>query len=227
MASRYSLVDYDSDEERARHPNGPPPENLLSACMFMVHLLDTARLNYAVMGGFGLVIRGSPRPTNDVDIAVEARMANLWQLVEPQARLIIPNTRNIEGIMRIFVRTGPGHDQCHTQVNIEVDLVLCGALGTPSSLVGHRQTLTVTSRTGPIQVAGLELYYAMRGKLRVAASRAAQRDVSDVRWIIDTFPAQVQAFRARLDPTECDQFLEHFTGAQKARMAQVLGRTVT
>jgi hypothetical protein len=86
MASRYSLVDYDSDEERIQHPNVPPTENLMSACMFVVGLLQTSRMNYAVMGGFGLRLRGSPRPTTDVDIAVEARMAQLWQVVEPQTR---------------------------------------------------------------------------------------------------------------------------------------------
>jgi hypothetical protein len=43
-------------------------------------------------------------------------------------RLIIPNTRTIDGIMRIFVRTGPGYDQCQMSLNIEVDLILCGML---------------------------------------------------------------------------------------------------
>jgi hypothetical protein len=43
-------------------------------------------------------------------------------------RLIIPNTRTIDGTMRIIVRTGPGYDQCEMPLNVEVDLILCGAL---------------------------------------------------------------------------------------------------
>jgi hypothetical protein len=41
-------------------------------------------------------------------------------------RLIIPDTRMIEAIMKVFVRTGPGQDQCQEVRNIELDLILCG-----------------------------------------------------------------------------------------------------
>jgi len=145
MADRYSLVNYDSDEELAKHPNGPPMENLMSACIHIVELLRSANLNFAVMGGFGLRLRGSPRPTRDIDVAVEARMAQLWPLVEPQtrcdltdqksletfeiadeSRLTIPNTKMIEGVMKIFVKTGPEYDHCVKSMRIEVDLIICG-----------------------------------------------------------------------------------------------------
>jgi hypothetical protein len=86
MASKYSLINYDSDEDRAQNPNAPPRENLLSACLFVFDILQRSNINHAVMGGFGLNLRGSPRPTRDVDVAVEARMAQLWPVVEPQSR---------------------------------------------------------------------------------------------------------------------------------------------
>ena len=88
MASRYNVADYDSDEERAQNPNAPPPPNLMSACRFVMSLLQASNMNYAVMGGFGLLLRGSLRLTRDVDIAVEAPMGQLWPIVEPQARHI-------------------------------------------------------------------------------------------------------------------------------------------
>ncbi len=39
---------------------------------------------------------------------------------------MIPDVRTIEGIFKMFVRTGSGHDCCSTYFEVEVDLVMPG-----------------------------------------------------------------------------------------------------
>lgn len=41
---------------------------------------------------------------------------------------MIPNTKLISGVFKMFVKTGPGYDDCPTYHEIEVDLVLTGLL---------------------------------------------------------------------------------------------------
>lgn len=46
------------------------------------------------------------------------------------SRLRIPDKRTIEGVIRVFVRTGPsvGDEACATDVDVGVDLKVAGAL---------------------------------------------------------------------------------------------------
>ncbi|PGH03199.1 hypothetical protein GX51_04234 [Blastomyces parvus] len=59
---------------------------------------------------------GGMRNTRDIDIAFQApgRMRDLWRVVEPEPRLVIPNTKLLSNMMKIFVLTGPGYDNCPT-----------------------------------------------------------------------------------------------------------------
>jgi hypothetical protein len=86
MASRYNLVDYDS-EEAERYPV-VPLANLLSATVFMATLFDQAGIPYGVMGGFAVKLMGGTRDTRDVDIAFQAKMGDLWKLVENESRYV-------------------------------------------------------------------------------------------------------------------------------------------
>ncbi|RAK94919.1 uncharacterized protein BO80DRAFT_370061 [Aspergillus ibericus CBS 121593] len=127
MASTYDLVNYDSDEEREKYPD-IPPSNLASAAFFMAGLLDRAGIPYGLMGGLAVAYMGSTRATRDVDMAFQApgKMREMWRLVEAEPRLIIPNTRLLSNIMKVFVRTGPGYDNCQQAIPIEVDLIESG-----------------------------------------------------------------------------------------------------
>jgi hypothetical protein len=85
MASRYNLVEYDSDEDRETYPV-VPLANLLSAAVFMATLFDRAGIPYAVMGGFAVKLMGGTRDTRDVDIAFQGKMGDLWKVVENEPR---------------------------------------------------------------------------------------------------------------------------------------------
>ena len=86
MASTYDLTNYDSDEARNNDPEGPPQLNLFAAASLISRLLAGNGIQYAVMGGFALVCRGSPRATRDVDVVTATSMKSLWAIVERQPR---------------------------------------------------------------------------------------------------------------------------------------------
>lgn len=87
MASRYNLLEYDSDEEQEKFPE-VPLENLTSAALFIADLLERAGIAYGVMGGFAVRLLGGNRTTRDVDIAFQApgKMKDLWRAVEHESR---------------------------------------------------------------------------------------------------------------------------------------------
>jgi hypothetical protein len=60
--------------------------HLLSAADYIIGLLETNRVPYALMGGFALKLRGSPRTTHDVDLTVGCSMGQLIQLLTSQPR---------------------------------------------------------------------------------------------------------------------------------------------
>ncbi len=86
MASKYSLIEHDSEEERQRDPHGPPIENMFAAASFIHQLLSANHIEYAFMGGFAMICWGSKRSTRDIDVAAKASMRALWQVIEPQPR---------------------------------------------------------------------------------------------------------------------------------------------
>ena len=90
MASTYSLLEYDSDEERARSPAGTPLGNLVAAALFMRDLLTGAGIQYALLGGLLLRLTGSPHDTRAVDLAFKAPrgMRDLWDAVSSETRCV-------------------------------------------------------------------------------------------------------------------------------------------
>ena len=89
MASKYSLVDWDSEEERLRDPNGPPLRNQMVAAIFVSSLFKSRNIKYAIMGGFAMILRGSTRSTPAIDMIVETTMQQLWRILEPEERSVL------------------------------------------------------------------------------------------------------------------------------------------
>jgi len=87
MAETYNLVEYDSDEERCRHPI-IAASNLASATVFITDLLQRNSIQYALMGGFACQLLKSPRLTRDIDVAFQGpkKMLSLWNVVEKESR---------------------------------------------------------------------------------------------------------------------------------------------
>ena len=47
--------------------------------------------------------------------------------------LIIPNTKLLSNIVKVFVRTGPAYDGCENSIPVEIDLIENGTLSRPNS----------------------------------------------------------------------------------------------
>jgi hypothetical protein len=60
--------------------------------------------------------------------------------------LIIPSTKLASGILKVFVKTGPGQDQCKESHRIEVDLIESGTSLFPSQCPSHTY-LNITIRS--------------------------------------------------------------------------------
>jgi hypothetical protein len=58
--------------------------NLISAADHVTEIFQTGDISYALMGGFSLKLRGSPRNTFDVDVAVGYNMVQLIEILTPQ-----------------------------------------------------------------------------------------------------------------------------------------------
>ncbi|WEW56322.1 hypothetical protein PRK78_001765 [Emydomyces testavorans] len=224
MASKYDLLEYDSDEEKQKYPV-VPRENLTSAALFMAGLLDRAGILYGVMGGFAIVLMGGNRETRDIDIAFQApgKMRDLWAVVETESRLVIPNTKLLSNIMKVFVLTGHGHDTCATAMPIEVDLIENGYQNSPRDLSTNRVQLLVQldSEMKPIYVIGC--LYLLKGKLSAYFARRGHRDRSDIMHLVDTFPDEIQGFASELDPEAVAFFLDSMPAGSRKTVSSLFG----
>ncbi|TAQ91569.1 hypothetical protein B7494_g6 [Chlorociboria aeruginascens] len=193
MATKFNLVDYDSDDERQADVKGPTLLHLSSAAKFMVNLLDNNGVDYALMGAFALNCAGSERATRNVDIVVNTSMKALWIMLEPEARLAIPDSRLVADIMKIFVRTGKGYDDDDTT---ETRLVEVCSNGSPLKIASHQQILK--SPTDQLWFKVLDPHYLLRSKLEAVSGRGAPKDVDDALFIVKRWPDEVRRIRGGL-----------------------------
>ncbi|KAI9844971.1 MAG: hypothetical protein M1837_005115 [Sclerophora amabilis] len=209
MASTYNLVDYDSEEERLKNPEGPPAANLFAAAEYISGLFNANSVDYAVMGGFAMICRGSFRTTSDVDVVAEATMSALWRIIEPQPRLIIPNTKLVSGVIRVFVKTGfaSGDADCPQNWNVEVDLIRPGVHGTPLSVRNNMNNLLVDVFGTTLTFSGLNILYMMRTKLKCCSSRGFGRDMGDLEYLLKHEGHNVTAIADQLDEGDKEFFL--------------------
>ncbi|KAL4933146.1 uncharacterized protein BDV17DRAFT_148398 [Aspergillus undulatus] len=205
MASYYNLIEYDSDSE------GPiivSMSNLTAAAIFMTGVLQRASIPYGLMGGLAVRYIGGKSHTKDVDMAFQAGMRRLWEVVEVEPRLTIPNTRLISNIMKDFVRTGPGYDSCVQNMEVEVDLIESGFQNSPRDLAETIMMHTIPSDAGPVQIRGISLLYLLRGKMAAFAGRAQTSDMQDIQTILLNRLEEVRGFVGSLEPLGVDVFLE-------------------
>jgi hypothetical protein len=82
MADTYNLAEL-SDSNKG---DDPPIQNLYAAAQYIRSLFEIHDIDYAFLGGFSMICRGHVRPTKDIDIAVQSKMKQLWQIVEQEKR---------------------------------------------------------------------------------------------------------------------------------------------
>ncbi|KAL4967533.1 uncharacterized protein BDV14DRAFT_26473 [Aspergillus stella-maris] len=176
------------------------------------------------MGGLAVRLIGGDRNTKDVDMAFQTSMRRMWEVVEGEERLRIPNTRLISNIMKVFVKTGPGFDKCARNFEGEVDLIECGFQNSPRDLAKNFILHTIPSASGPLQIRGVSLLYLLRGKMAAFASRAQISDVQDIQTMIMNRREEVRSFVDSLEPSDVDTFLERMPQSSREYWKSFFGR---
>ncbi|ERF74179.1 hypothetical protein EPUS_03369 [Endocarpon pusillum Z07020] len=200
MATEYNMADYESDEDGEEFINLPPEQNLSSTALFLQSLLASHNIPHAITGGFSLRLRGSDRKARQIDFAVQPSggMRQLKEVLRPCPRVRYPNI--CEGIMKIFVETGPGFDECAEYRRIEVDLKAPGIAGSPLDLSKSRVEITAKMHDGRNEkFTLLDLSHALNGKLKVLYERRYERDFEDVAWFFANYPQEIRKFSGDLD----------------------------
>ncbi|GKZ86328.1 hypothetical protein AnigIFM56816_001381 [Aspergillus niger] len=225
MASTYDLVNYDSDEERERQPIVPFAK-LASAAFFMAGLLEQAGITYGLMGGLAVAFLGSNRATRDVDMAFQAsgKMRDIWRIVEAEPRLIIPNTKLVSNIVKVFVRTGPNYDGCVNVLHVEVDLIESGYQNSPRELSANRRQISINTTVGMQMIYIMAPVFLMRGKMAAFAARQRLADMEDIQHLVRTYGTEIRAAVDHLDPDTVTTFLEILSPVNLARWKTFFGR---
>ena len=125
-------------------------------------------------------------------------------------RLKIPNTRLIEGVLKIFVGTGPGFNDagCTEERWIDVDLMTPGFKGSPVDLSSHQVQVSVVLEGEQHIIPCLDILYMMRSKLGNCVARGMARDIDDIRFLLENFGDDVAGIWRDLDQDDVDEFLE-------------------
>lgn len=91
----YSLLslDEDVDEDRTASTNYAPFENMLSATLLVVSLLEAHVAHpippyYAIQGGFSMQLRGGRQSTRDVDLVTGIKMRGVWEAITGEERYV-------------------------------------------------------------------------------------------------------------------------------------------
>lgn len=193
MATEYNMADYESDDDDEGLTKSPAEENLFSAALFLQNLLTSHHIPHALTGGFSLRLRGGDRKARQIDFAVQPSggMRQLKEMLQPYSRIRYPNM--CEGIMKIFVETGPGFDDCAIHKSIEVDLKAPGIAGSPLDLGRCRIEIAADVGNGRMEkFTLLDVFHALNGKLKVLYERRYERDFDDVQWYLDQYPKDIR-----------------------------------
>ena len=149
--------------------------------------------------------------------------------------------------MKVFVRTGPGFDNCRTAIPVEVDLIesgtdsmfptfshntstwfvtICsnyqrtiGFQNSPRELSINRRQITVSTSSGQRHIYAIEIFYLLRGKLTAFLARRGNQDFTDIEHLVMTYPNEIRAFANRLDPEALSVLLTY-----RPRWAPIFGR---
>jgi len=83
MADRYTPAQFQGCMDRSRDAT---PAELAQARDCLMEVLQANNISYAFMGGYSLTLRGSLRPTTDIDIAIQTNQLILREMVTQQSR---------------------------------------------------------------------------------------------------------------------------------------------
>ncbi|KAI5920849.1 hypothetical protein F4810DRAFT_680711 [Camillea tinctor] len=185
-------------------------DHLYYALDYVVKMLDDAGIKYAVMGGVSMQLRGFyERTTQDIDLAVDVKMRDLLSMLAQHGRIWRPRPIAAStGVARCFVLTGPEYEEnLPTSIPVEVDFILSGNLGAPKDITRGSIRMDVVTPLGVRGYNILNLMSIFTAKLRSYSTRWAEKDYSDLEWMVFNHSQEVEGFADDLNWDERHAFI--------------------
>ncbi|KGQ03940.1 hypothetical protein BBAD15_g10832 [Beauveria bassiana D1-5] len=191
----------------------PAMENLALASLFLLRLFQRHEIPSAFLGGWAVYLRGGPRMTQDVDIAVATSMSRLKTVLLGEERVCFPENHG-QTCIQIFVHTGMSWDQeSATPYTVSVDVIIQGNLGTPANLTdGITEIVPVPAETHIQQAPVLEIVYQFNAKLQAYANRRSKtrRDFQDLQFLLFTNVGTITSTSSQFDLEHRRTFFQDF-----------------
>jgi hypothetical protein len=124
----------------------------------------------------------------------------------------MPDSRLVEGVLKIFVKTGPTWDDCREQHRIELDIKQAGFRNSPRKLAGNiDQVGPFDLFKTPVHFNVLNIASMMRIKVECCLTREEQRDFDDVKFMLGKYYGEVRRAveDGVVDPEELAEVLQH------------------
>ncbi|KAI9752084.1 MAG: AAA ATPase cdc48 [Chaenotheca gracillima] len=126
--------------------------------------------------------------------------------------------------MRVFIKTGPGHDDCDVPWAIAADLIESGSMGTPHRLEEHLRQVIVMSPSGRQEnIFGLDVLYTLRSKFGAFQRRQLDRDLSDIKFLLSTYLEEVRVIVDKLEPEAVELFLQSISADSEQEWRDFFG----
>ncbi|PMD31529.1 hypothetical protein L207DRAFT_591481 [Hyaloscypha variabilis F] len=179
----------------------PRVHDLCLAATFLIQIFERAGIPFAFLGGWAMYMRGSPRQTQDVDIAVGTTMENLTTLL---LQLSVPLTHGQTSI-QIFIHTGGQFDTGYDAYAVSTDIVIGGNLNTPRDIPDGTELITPAeqARLGYLQIRVVDIFFQFHSKLDAFNTRRATgntgNDYRDLQWLLRQYPNEIYHCRYALN----------------------------
>ncbi|AEO66318.1 uncharacterized protein THITE_110755 [Thermothielavioides terrestris NRRL 8126] len=179
-ANTYTPQSRDSLQAASTHAS---EHHLVFAMDYIVEKLRAHGVPYALMGGFSLRLRGNPRQTVDVDLAVGGNMLQLRTALAGDPR-----------VMRVYVHVGGPLHAGLDEVPVCVDLITEAFLGAPVNTLEASEEVEGVTKEGTRTYRLIDIQHILASKLAAFCARGDldSHDFLDLMWLLIKSPYSVK-----------------------------------
>ncbi|KAL8705216.1 MAG: hypothetical protein Q9201_001672 [Fulgogasparrea decipioides] len=192
------------DKERIR----PDPSNVGAAAVFLNTFLATEwpTGEFAIAGGFAMILHGSARATYDVDICANGQDLNLLlHRMMLNRRFILPSKKLFSDVIQFYVKTGPSFGDTFPQLDraVKVEFLLGGGLQA-QGFQQHRMNIPYRGSS----LVALDVMGLLKSKLAAFAGREENKDYLDIKELIRRNGALIQGQNQTLNQDHVAWFIQ-------------------
>ncbi|PGH13512.1 hypothetical protein AJ79_03643 [Helicocarpus griseus UAMH5409] len=141
--------------------------NLTSAA-YLSRVLGESQMPHGFMGGYALNLWGSARSTTDIDIAVQATILQIQEILvkdNRRGKMLDHPKGPTASVLRLFVLADGNHDDFNVPASlVEMDLIFNGSLGVPVNIASGAETIDIETVSGRRSYPVLNIHNQMLDK---------------------------------------------------------------